>query len=48
VLRGGVPCSRSIGGSGIREAAILFSTTLQFWVRLAAGSRLTCDVSFIP
>jgi hypothetical protein len=41
-------CSNSVGGSGVHEATILYSNTPQFWVRLAAGSRLTCDVYFIP
>jgi hypothetical protein len=41
-------CSNSVGGSGVHEATILVSATPQFWVRLAAGSRLTCDVYFIP
>lgn len=41
-------CSNSVGGSGVHEATILHSATPQFWVRLAAGSRLTCDVYFIP
>ena len=41
-------CSNSVGGSGVHEATILYSATPQFWVRLAAGSRLTCDVYFIP
>lgn len=41
-------CSNSVGGSGVHEATILYSKTPQFWVRLAAGSRLTCDVYFIP
>ena len=41
-------CSNSVGGSGVNEATILYSDTPQFWVRLAAGSRLTCDVYFIP
>ena len=41
-------CSNSVGGSGVHEATILYSDTPQFWTRLAAGSRLTCDVYFIP
>ena len=41
-------CSNSVGGSGVHEATVLYSDTPQFWVRLAAGSRLTCDVYFIP
>ena len=41
-------CSNSVGGSGVHEATILYSNTPQFWVRLAAGSRMTCDVYFIP
>ena len=41
-------CSNSVGGSGVHEATILYSKTPQFWTRLAAGSRLTCDVYFIP
>lgn len=41
-------CSNSVGGSGVQEATVLYSATPQFWVRVGAGSRLTCDVYFIP
>ena len=41
-------CSNSVGGSGIHEATILHGDQAQFWVRVGAGSQLTCDVYFIP
>jgi hypothetical protein len=41
-------CSNSVGGSGVREARVVFGAVPQFWVRVGAGSRLTCDVYFIP
>jgi hypothetical protein len=41
-------CSNSVGGSGVHEATILWSKTPQFWVRVGSGSKLTCDVYFIP
>ena len=41
-------CSNSVGGSGINEATILQGDQAQFWVRVGAGSQLTCDVYFIP
>jgi hypothetical protein len=41
-------CSNSVGGSGIHEATILRGDQAQFWVRVGAGSQLTCDVYFIP
>lgn len=41
-------CSNSATGAGPNEATILYSDTPQFWVRVAPGSRLTCDVYFIP
>ena len=41
-------CSNSVGGSGVHEARVVFGAVPQFWVRVGAGSRLTCDVYFIP
>jgi hypothetical protein len=41
-------CTNSANGAGPNEATVLYSNTPQFWVRLGAGSRLTCDVYFIP
>ena len=41
-------CSNSTTGLYPTIATILYSETPQFWVRLAAGSRLTCDVYFVP
>ena len=41
-------CSNSVGGSGVHEATVVFGAAPQFWVRVGAGSRLTCDVYFIP
>jgi hypothetical protein len=41
-------CTNSKNGGGPNEATVLYSETPQFWVRLGAGSRLTCDVYFIP
>jgi hypothetical protein len=41
-------CSNSATGTGPNEATILYSDTPQFWVRVAPGSRLTCDVYFVP
>ena len=41
-------CSNSVGGSGVHEATILQGDQAQFWVRVGAGSQLTCDVYFIP
>jgi len=41
-------CSNSVGGSGVHEATILHGDQAQFWVRVGAGSQLTCDVYFIP
>jgi hypothetical protein len=41
-------CTNSANGSGPNETTVLYSNTPQFWVRLGAGSRLTCDVYFIP
>jgi hypothetical protein len=41
-------CTNSVNGGGPNEAVVLQSNTPQFWVRLGAGSRLTCDVYFIP
>jgi hypothetical protein len=40
-------CSNSTG-TRIVEATINFGATPTFWVRVGAGSRLTCDVYFIP
>ena len=41
-------CSNSVNGAGPNEATVLYSETPQFWVRLGAGSRMTCDVYFVP
>jgi hypothetical protein len=41
-------CSNSVGGSGVHEATILRGDQAQFWVRVGAGSQLTCDLYFIP
>jgi len=41
-------CSNSTTGGQLNIATILYSETPQFWVRVAPGSRLTCDVYFVP
>ena len=41
-------CSNLATGTGPNEATILHGDQAQFWVRVAPGSRLVCDVYFIP
>jgi hypothetical protein len=41
-------CSNLATGTGPNEATILYSDQAQFWVRVAPGSQLVCDVYFIP
>ena len=41
-------CSNLATGTGPNEATILYGDQAQFWVRVAPGSQLVCDVYFIP
>jgi hypothetical protein len=41
-------CSNLATGTGPNEATILRGDQAQFWVRVAPGSKLVCDVYFIP
>jgi hypothetical protein len=41
-------CSNLATGTGPNEATILHGDQAQFWVRVAPGSKLVCDVYFIP
>jgi len=41
-------CSNLATGTGPNEATILRGDQAQFWVRVAPGSMLVCDVYFIP
>ncbi len=41
-------CSNLATGTGPNEATILYGDQAQFWVRVAPGSKLVCDVYFMP
>lgn len=41
-------CTNMATASGPHEATILHGDQAQFWVRVAPGSQLICDVYFIP
>ena len=41
-------CDNSTTDTGPNEATILSGDQVHFWVRVAPGSRLTCDVYFYP
>ena len=41
-------CSNLATGTGPNEATFLYGDQAQFWVRVAPGSRLVCDVYFMP
>ena len=40
-------CDNSTTDTGPNQATILYGDQAHFWVRVAPGSRLTCDVYFI-
>jgi hypothetical protein len=41
-------CTNLATGSGPNEATILYGDQMQFWVRVAPGSKLVCDFYFMP
>ena len=41
-------CDNSTTDTGPNEATLLYGDQVHFWVRVAPGSRLTCDVYFYP